>query len=477
MQFGQGLVLSSGFFLGKGAETITTVRRNNIGIRPYTSVLESNFMRGMALTYQLFPKITITPFISSVYSDGKITSSENDTLGSEQQFLNAVYQTGLHRTEKERTLRMNFLKNEYGGNVTFNLSKNLHIGFNHLKTAFLNPSKLNRSRFESIFFHKENEKLYLKKNHSIYNQFEYSGTINRISSVDYQYIIQNFNFFGEFAVSSSKGTGLVNGFLASLSPQLDISMLYRNYARSFHSFYGNAFGEGMQNINERGLYTGIKYQHSRKWIISAFFDTFRYPWLSYRAYNPIHGYEYLMRITHKPTKKISLYLQIRKEKKDRNLENNETVSNFTTHTTLRNILVNIDFNEDKFLSLRTRYQQNQFYHGHRISNGSALIQDITYSWKKKIKIQGRFALFQTDDYDSRIYVYENDVLYNFTIPAYHGTGIRNYLIINYKISPKMEIWFRFARTTYRYKNSIGTGSEQIWGNRDSDWKLQVRWLL
>jgi hypothetical protein len=49
-QFGQGLVSSAGFFVGKGAEPISTIRRSSLGIRPYTSVLEGLQFRGSAAT-------------------------------------------------------------------------------------------------------------------------------------------------------------------------------------------------------------------------------------------------------------------------------------------------------------------------------------------------------------------------------------------------------------------------------------------
>src|SRR5690606_24637065 len=53
VQFGQGLVFGSGYSAGKGAETITTVRRSSLGIRPYTSVTEFGYFRGAAATYSL----------------------------------------------------------------------------------------------------------------------------------------------------------------------------------------------------------------------------------------------------------------------------------------------------------------------------------------------------------------------------------------------------------------------------------------
>src|SRR5919112_581502 len=46
LQFGQGLLLSSGLQVGKGAETITTLRRSSVGVRAYSSLLENTFFRG-----------------------------------------------------------------------------------------------------------------------------------------------------------------------------------------------------------------------------------------------------------------------------------------------------------------------------------------------------------------------------------------------------------------------------------------------
>ncbi|TNF43778.1 MAG: helix-hairpin-helix domain-containing protein, partial [Cytophagales bacterium] len=50
--FGQGLVFGAGYTLGKGAETVPTVRRSSIGILPYTAALEFGFFRGLGLTRQ-----------------------------------------------------------------------------------------------------------------------------------------------------------------------------------------------------------------------------------------------------------------------------------------------------------------------------------------------------------------------------------------------------------------------------------------
>lgn len=77
----------------------------------------------------------------------------------------------------------------------------------------------------------------------------------------------------------------------------------------------------------------------------------------------------------------------------------------------------------------------------------ALIQDITFQ-KSKVVINARYALFDTDDYDNRLYVFEKDVWLAFSFPAYYGVGVRSYILVQYTVSPSVAIWLRWARTTY-----------------------------
>jgi hypothetical protein len=74
------------------------------------------------------------------------------------------------------------------------------------------------------------------KNTSTYNQFDFKGNNNFTTSIDYSYNIKNFDLFGEAAISKSGGTGFLNGVIVSLSPTIDVSTLYRNYSKNFHSF-------------------------------------------------------------------------------------------------------------------------------------------------------------------------------------------------------------------------------------------------
>jgi hypothetical protein len=102
-----------------------------------------------------------------------------------------------------------------------------------------------------------------------------------------------------------------------------------------------------------------------------------------------------------------------------------------------------------------------------------LLQDVTWSYHK-FSVSGRYALFDTDDYDNRLYIYERDVWLAFSFPAYSGVGVRNYVLVQYTVSKKIDLWFRWAHVRYTDRETIGSGSETINGNTRNDLKLQAR---
>ena len=69
----------------------------------------------------------------------------------------------------------------------------------------------------------------------------------------------------------------------------------------------------------------------------------------------------------------------------------------------------------------------------------------------------RLQYFETDGYNSRIYAFENDVLYSYSIPSFFDKGVRYYINLNYEATKKISVWLRWAQTIYQDKTSIGSG--------------------
>lgn len=447
LRFGQGLVLGSGFSMGKGAETVQTVRFRNTGIRPYTSAAETGFFRGAAGTYSIpvyRSNLEITTFYSNSNEDGKL---QTDTLTGSQYF-NAIAGSGLHRTASEVAGRDKIIKRTIGSHLQFNhAANNFHAGILYMQTDF-------NARWQ--------------KTPHLYNLYEFSGSHNYNLSGHFDYSIGQVSLFGEAARSQSGGLGAVAGMTAYISSGVSIAWLLRNYEKNFHAFDGKAFGENTHNINEKGMYWGIKVTPLVRTTLLAYYDYFRFPWMRYRVEAPSVGYEYMLRLQHALNRHTSMFLQFREENKEINTDD---VFPKVLPGIKSNFIFNFRHEVNSMVRFRTRMQSSRYRLDGKVSKGSSLAQDITCDFGK-LKAVARFALFQTEDYQNRQYLYENDVLYAFSIPAYSGVGIRSYLVLRYKINRHFQCWLKAARTHFNDREEIGSGLETIEGNTRTQLKFQ-----
>jgi len=456
LSFGQGLVFGAGYSLGKGAETVPTIRRSSVGITPYTAALEFGFFRGVGATYR-FKNWQSTVLASSASRDGRIGEAL-DTLENTAEFISSFNQSGLHRTSSELATKNQFKELNFGTNLQYsNSNGKFHSGVNFLSTKFDQP---------------------WQRSLTPYNQFEFRGETNSIGSFYASYNWRNFFLFGESATSQSGGNGTVLGFISSLSKQVDFSFLWRKYDRNFHSFYGNAFAEGTRPINERGIYLGIQIKPTLKWKINSYFDFFRFPWLRYRIYAPSSGYEWLTRITYQPSRNLTVFFQIRKEQKERNLpDSGEPALNYQIQTIQKtNGLLSLEYQITKDLFIRSRILFSQVDFDDKVTSGFMILQDIQYSFGA-FRLTGRMALFDAEEYENRLYTFENNVLWTFSVPAYFGQGMRYYLVGQYQFNSQLTGYLRFARTNYTDREEISSGLQKISKPHQTESTFLIRYLL
>ena len=452
MQFGQGLVLSGGFFIGKGSETILSVRRNSTGIRPYTSLLETNYMRGSAISLG-FKNVSVTPFVSRKQIDASINSA-TDSIDAQDDFASLRY-TGLHRTSSEIDARHSVSETAYGLNTNYISANNkLQLGINTLQIQydkFIQPT----ARF--------------------YNINEFRGNRNSNNGFYYNYFWKNVSLFGEAAISENVGKGFVQGLLLSMGQKVDVSMVYRNYSPNLQTPYGNAFSENFKNANEQGIYWGLKFRLSAKTELTGYVDSYRFPWLKYKVSAPSVGHEYMISMRHKFNKKTILFLQTRYESKEKDtyLPSEPDIVFLSFHKRSYAML-QIESKVDAYFYFRSRIQGSTYSRSSQLTTGFMLVQDVGINGKK-VDASFRASIFDTDDFENRQYVYESDVLYSFNFPFYSGKGMRNYVVTKFNINRQLTLWLKYGRTTYFDREIIGSGNDQTLGNIRSEVRWQLRY--
>ena len=449
MDYGQGLIFGSGLSFGKGTETITTIRRNNYGLKPYRSVFENKDFSGVAVSTQVGP-LGINVFYSHVKRDAIIRA---DTISDLEQYISSIQTIGLHRTPTEIAAKNELTDQSIGGNLNFkSQNKKIEIGLNGIYTDY-NVSVLS--------------------NQKSYNQFGFAGKDNYVGSFYMNYYLKKAHLFGEMAYSKSGGKAISSGIIASLSSQVQASLHIRKYDHNFHSFYGAAFGENSKIGNENGVYWGLKINPILGLNVSTYLDLFSFPWLKYQIDKPSRGHDYMISGDYQANSNLNFRIQYRNKSKETNVRHeNQTGVQILPKTTNR-LSLNIKYTISSSYSLQTRVQHTKVKLNNTESLGFIVAQDLHFH-KPKYSLSARFALFDTDDYDSRQFIYERDVLYLYNIPSFYNRGVRYYLLVKYKLTKRIELWVKYSQTKYTNQEKIGSGLEEINGDVKTTLNAQVR---
>lgn len=451
VSMGQGLVLFTGFGLGKSSSPMT-IKRSGRVLSPYKSANEVNFFRGAATTIAFNDNLEATAFVSWRNRDANLL--EPDSLDVEIRNFSSFQLSGLHRTPNEIADEGALRQFTTGGTVK------LRNRYGHIAANLL------FDRFDKT----------LNLNERPHNRFYFAGNQLFNASLDYAYLWRNVNFFGETALSSNGAIASLNGLLISLDRKIDLAVLHRHFPRDYQALNANPFAETTGARNEQGLYLGIETRPVNNVTWAAYFDTWQHPWLRFDAAAPSRGYEYRTRLTYEQRRRMRIYLEVREELKERNAPDPESKTEILVETRVFQTRLHIERNITKALEVRSRVDWGfSSVSDEAASSGFAIYQDILFRpIGFPLSFTTRFSIFDTQGFQTRFYAYENDLLYNFSIPAYYNRGTRFYLNLRYRATRSLTVEGRIAQTFWKNQPTIGSSLEEIDGQTRTQASAQIR---
>jgi hypothetical protein len=449
VNLGQGLIQWQSLAFKKGAEVLS-IKRQAATLRPYTSAGEFYFNRGAAATIQK-GKIEAT-FFGSV----KKISGNRSVDSLDHEFFTSFLTNGYYRTRSEQEDKSSIKQVSFGGNISYK-HKQLSIGLNAVHHQFSRP---------------------LQKRDEPYNVFALSGSSWDNASIDYSYTYRNLHVFGEAAIDKNLNKAFVNGLLMSVASKVDLSFLHRHLNKKYQAVYGNAFTENVLPGNESGFYTGISVKPFAGVTLNAYADIYSFPWLKYRTDAPSTGKDFLVQLTYEPNKRVELYSRYRHESKQINESATSPNTNYIIAKPRQNWRMHFSYAVNPIFTFRSRVDMLWYdKQGKLAEEGFLIFTEGIYNPSFSFSANMRLQYFETSGYNSRIYAYETDVLFSYSVPAFFDKGLRYYCHVSYDVNKKMSIWLRWAQTIYKNQNSVGSGLEEISGNRRSEIKFQTlfRW--
>ncbi|RZK26130.1 MAG: helix-hairpin-helix domain-containing protein [Flavobacterium sp.] len=446
LQFGQGLTLWSGFSFGKGSD-IATLSKKDDGLKGYASANEYSYLSGVATTLNLNKQLEATFFVSNRNLDGNIPSN----APPDAEFT-SISETGLHRTKNELLNQGSIGQFIYGTAVQYQRSA-INLG-----------AVLYRSSYTHAF----------STGSRIYDKFNITGNKLVNAGIYYSYNLHNFYFFGELARSFKGGPAIINGMLISLSPSLSFGMVHRNYSLKYYNLFSSSLAEGGNPSNENGFYSSLNITPNKFLTISLQADHFSFPWLKFRVDEPSQGYELQIQSTYVPNRSFKLTGRFRKEIKQQNTDGSPAF-NFTESVNKENLRMGSIWKISKSIEIQNNLEITKYQKGQKPTEyGHMVFQDIQYAGKSILSGNIHLAYFNTGTYNTRIYSYEKDVLYGFAFGMYNGKGFRGVVNIKCKFNKHTSAWMRYAAFLYPGLKLIGSGPDEITGNKKQEIKIQLR---
>lgn len=459
-QYGQGVSLWQGLSFGKGRAPVSPLVRSGRGIVPFQSTSENRFFRGAATTVSVTPALSASAFISHRRRDATLDSTNATATESQGRIpVRTLSSGGRHRTESELRRKDAVGITTVGGALEHRVGP-LHVGLTGYKTRLDRP---------------------LRPSDAPYRRFDLSGSTFAMMSAFGSAVLSDYTVFGEVARAPTGPVGGVVGAALDHEPGVQALLLVRRFPPSFGGLYNGAVGESSSTQNETGIYTGVRIRIAKRWKWAAYVDQYQFPWLRFSIPRPTRGVDTRTVLEYEPRPWLSSYVQVRTEWDEqgtkrtdphgRSLHALESIRRYSArwHT---------EYTFSDALTLRTRIQLTRFStQTNQPVRGLLLFQGLRLRPKRSLRIDARIAVFETDNYESRVYAYEHDLMYSFSVPVLYDRGRRSYVLAQYEATNQLTVEAKYGITWYPHRQTIGSGLNEREGNRARELRLQIRWNL
>jgi hypothetical protein len=426
LSFGQGLVMNTHFSIGKTADA-TPIDLKSAGIQRHVSTNESHYFSGAAGTLH-HGNLRLHLFYSLRNQDATANDSTIYTFKTD----------GYHRTYNDQLKRSTAQITLYGSHLQWQ-NRQWLLGLTAVRYSFGGKT--------------------LNPNLQPYNRFYLRGKSHANAGLHYGYRSKRLNVNGEIALDPSGKAAAVTHLNLRIASFAESVFSLRYYDRSYNALYAKGFSESNAIRNETGYYTGIRLLPFRKWELSAYIDLFYFPWLKYGVDTPSAGQDLMLRLKYNFRPDCLMEFRYRyKEKQAGDRPGQQHRWRYQCRYTPRKTwetALQIDYNrQTNATNLRQGWSCRPSF--------SFLPPSGTF------RFDGGLLYFHTDDWDSRITLFEKNLPYTFHFPACYGHGLRYYAVLKWKIVSPLTLYLKGASTHYFDRTSIGSGPETILGREKTD---------
>lgn len=438
---GRGLLLGKQQFGGKLQQMIN-LKRPQTQFKAHTSADENRYFRGLAASYN-FKALRVVAYFSYRKLDGRYDSQSRDTVRT-------ILTTGLHRTLSEIASRRTLACITTGASVDYS-AKHFGVSANTIVT-----------HYGSVVSPQER----------VYNQYYFRGQTAVGTSLSYYLMYGRWLAVGEWAVDDKGHLAVENSLNYRVSPQLCFNMQQRHFSYRFISINGQALQQGSRVANEQGFQLGARYLPMQRFELMGYVDLFRFPKPTFSAYfNNTTGLEAALQAQYSFTTRLKLQCRYQVKQKQYNLTyNKERLLERRTTQKLRTAVV---WTLPRFDCNVQADVVNAYRQSGQCAWGTMLSTRMGWKASSRLQLKAFTSLFITDNYDSRVYAYEPQLLHAMSFSSFFNHGWRGVMLANWQCLKSLSLSLRYGSLKYFNRRTQSSGTEKI----HSSWKNDVSFQL
>lgn len=443
-RYGQGLGLWNGFSADVSAIQ-SSIMRNGTGITPNMSASETDYLRGVAASMGT-EKIRFDVFASHTDGDASTFIDEDTVL-----YATSISVTRYHRTKNELQKRNNMQQMLFGAYAMYT-KQNLTIGAG------------------SNYWHSS---LAMSSKGEAYKKFYPSGKDVTTIHADYKYRHSIFSLYGEIAWQSSDAWAAMQAADFDLQG-VQFTIGIRKFGRRYYDIMQNPFSRASHPGGESGLYMALAASPFKNTEILANVNIFSNSWLLYQKPAPTSGYKARFKITHSIDRRNNIALVVRHDDgEDADMDDKTEIArtkrssfkeSWTTQLTPK-------------LRLKTSAEEILYHRGSFRSKGFWISEEAKFEFNSHATVTAKLTHFDTDDYYSRAYTTQPDVLYAMTMPMLFGHGIAATAMTKLTINRHIAIWLWGSFMNYLDRDKISSGNTELNSSHKTEAKVQMRFKL
>ena len=443
VQLGLGLVMNTGFSLGKLA-TLQSLGRSTHTLTAHASRSQSGYLQGAGATIRIADLWRVTAFAS--YRALDATLNKDSTART-------LLTDGYHRTVNEMGKKGNTHETTIGASLGYRPKSkhglpylNLNMVYAHLDRQ-LQPAKS-----------------------SLYQRYAAEGCNFLNVSLDYGYTNSRISMAGETALNGQGALAMIHTLSYRMTETLTMMGLHRYYDKRYTALHSRSFGEGTSTQNEHGAYLGATWKPTRSWIVQGYLDYAHFGWARYQVTAASDAFDALFSIrhTHKAWTWEGRYrLHIR--------QRDNAEKTMLTNRPEHRLRLRMTYTALPQLSLQTQADavSTRTTEG---SNSQGLMVSQHATWQgRRLRADAHIGWFRTDDYDARLYQYERSVPYDFSFPMYYGHGLRYALMVRADIGKHLMATVKAGTTNYFDRSTIGSGLQEVDHSSMTDLLIGLRY--